>query len=237
MDGGKRASLTNQHLLACLQSYSHVDAFLHPRSLTLCLTHMHTLIHTGWREIEWECVLEGKPRPQSLQASVKKKITPHPNKTLCGEEKRGGIFQFSPPSASSCPARLGLWETAWHTAYQQLSHSSLHHYSGEVQCATVLTLWRRCKSVITEKHIAREIIMQHFCLWQKRQKPGDTKPRHQNNISSSQRSDTTVWIEPTITVKPFHRSNHWCPREGYIFILARQSALSVNNVKTHIWDY
>ncbi len=81
-----------------------------------------------------------------------------------GEKEEAFQFALPPPSASSCPARLGLWETAWHTAYQQLSRSSLRHYSGEVHCATVLTLPRWCKSVITAKHIAREIIMQRLAF-------------------------------------------------------------------------
>lgn len=239
MDGwrgkGKQLVLqthTHKHSLACLRSYSHV---VPTHAHWLSFSHTHTRIHTGWREMEWECVLEGRPRPPSLQASVKKKkITPISIKPSA-QRRKEEAFQFSlpPPLASSCPACLGLWETAWHTAYQQLSHSSLYHYSGEVQRATGLTLWRWCKkALLPRKHIAREIIMQHSAsdksdrnleTWSrdiKKQHFQFTATRH----SRVNRADNHC-------KKPFTKAAIDVLMKVTFFLLARQSALSVNNAE------
>lgn len=94
----------------------------------------------------------------------------------CRRRRRRRINPFlvkAASSFSSCPARLRLRETA----YQQLSRYSLqltglppplHSRTGP------------------EKRTAGEVIMQRFAFFDaKRQKPGGTKPRHQNNILQS----------------------------------------------------
>lgn len=95
-------------------------------------------------------------------------------------EKRGGISVFSSLGLLLPCTPWAVRNCLTHCLSTAELFLSPPLQRGSPVCCLCWHCDARCKSGMTEKHIAREIIMQRFCLWQK---PGDTKPRHQNNIS------------------------------------------------------